>query len=198
MLPNLWGITWRGAPLVDFTADHVSYPHKFWLDVAHGDGPLNACELAPALEDFISTLLLKRTPNESRHFHADSILSKEVFIHTTQLLNPVVRGMRTDTTEPDVPLPTSTFPSLEPLGVDVTNTLDEGLDELVKARPKLESLYLERFPSSHPTKDIIKSLVSIAHTSEGPLCIFVECPVRDIIFGPCSTPSETQGAVDLC
>lgn len=84
----------------------------------------------PQVVEATSTLLLNCNPDKLRYFRVDSALSTEAFIHTTQLPNLKSFLIRTDTTEPDAPLPTSMFPSLTTLEINATNTRSPFLESI--------------------------------------------------------------------
>jgi hypothetical protein len=60
---------------------------------------------------------------------------------------------------------------------------DEDLEELVKAMPKLESLFLGSFPCSHPANNTIKSLVSIAKHCKRLCELVIHTNVEAVIDG---------------
>jgi hypothetical protein len=152
MLPKLQDITWRSAPpghlelMLPLIVSSVLA--CFWLGTArdHFNAPrlvLALKALAPAynsladihiigslihdplITDAVSTLLLKCNPGKLRRFYVRTALSNEAFIHATQLPNLEVFFIKTglgNETELGVPLPTSTFPSLESLEIDATDT----------------------------------------------------------------------------
>jgi len=151
MLPNLQDIRWINAlpeqlqPMFPLIVSSVLTNFRLGLD---GYDPLDAPQIVPALEalapsynslveirfcnptmhdpriiNAASTLLLKCNPDKLRYFHVDSALSMEAVIHATQLPNLETFNIRTDATEPDIPLLSSIFPSLRSLVFKTTNPL---------------------------------------------------------------------------
>ena len=149
MLPRLRDIRWISAPPghLELMLPLIMSPvlTNFWLglDIPYPPNPLQAISvlesLAPAYDSLVevrichhivqdprivdaaSTLLLKCNPDKLRYFSVDSALSVEAFIHATQLPNLEEIVIRTDTTEPSIPLPTSAFPSLNSLEINTTS-----------------------------------------------------------------------------
>ena len=148
MLPGLRDVRWISAPpehlelMLPLIISPVLTNFRLGINNIH---PLNALQVIPVLESLApaynslvevrvfqsvvqnprvinaaSTLLLKCNPDKLRYFHVDSVLSVEAFIHGTQLPNLERFFIRTNTTTPDIPLPTSTFPSLRSLEIKTT------------------------------------------------------------------------------
>ena len=74
----------------------------------------------PRIIDAASALLLKCNPDKLHRFLVGSALSTEAFIYATRLPNLEQFIIRTDTTEPGIPLLTLTFPSLKSLKINTT------------------------------------------------------------------------------
>ena len=150
MVPKLRDIRWLGAspehlelmlPLIVspvLTNFRLGVTAKDTLDASQAVPVLKA--LAPAHNSLVevrichptvhdpriihaaSDLLLKCNPDKIRTFRVVSSLSTEAFIHATQLQNLETFVIKADTTELDVQLPTSAFPSLRSLEIFATDT----------------------------------------------------------------------------
>jgi hypothetical protein len=150
MLPRLHDIRWITAtqeqvePMLPLIVSPTLTNFRLGLDILD---PSDASSVIPVLEALapaynslveirisgptaydpqtihaVSTLLLRCNPDKLRCFSMVSALSAEAFIHATQLPNLKEFIITTDTTELDVPLPTSVFPSLKSLGINANNT----------------------------------------------------------------------------
>ena len=152
MLSKLRDIKWYDASLghLELTLPLIVSPVLTNFCLGFSPNPLNASQLLPAIEalapaynsivefrvsdsvihdplivDAASTLILKCNPETLRHFHIESTLSREAFVHATQLPNLesfVLEIGPDDETEHGVPLPTLTFPSLESLDIHAIHT----------------------------------------------------------------------------
>ena len=176
MLPGLRDIRWISAPpehlepMLPLIVSPVLTNFRLGLNNIH---PLNALQVIPVLESLApaynslvevricqylvhdprtikaaSTLLLKCNPDKLRYFHVDSVLSIEALIHATQLPNLEQFFIRTDTTEPGIPLPASTFPSLGYLEMKTTGTHSPLLQTLTNIQSTAFATLELEFPAA--------------------------------------------------
>ena len=176
MLPKLQDIRWIAASpehielMLPLIVSPTLANFRLGLDVLD---PLNALQVVPALEALApaynslveiricdptlhdprivhaaSSLLLNCNPDKLRYFHVDSALSTEAFIHATQLPNLEQFINRTDTTELGIPLPTSTFPSLEFLRINATDARSPLLQTITRIQSNIFTTLDLEFPAT--------------------------------------------------